>query len=234
MDDNKRNIEDGTVYWNEYGERMYPDYMKEAQTAYQTTGDPALGRFLAKKQGEYTIEDYYALPEECRVELIDGVIYNMAAPSGKHQDLGGYIHAQFLYYILRNKGKCLARMAPSDVQLDRDSKTMVQPDVYIGCEKDKFKNRVYYGAPDLVIEVLSPSSRKKDREIKYRKYKNAGVREYWVVDPEAERVTVHDFEHGGTTRIYTFEDRVPVGIWDGKCQVDFAEALEMTRFLLEE
>ncbi|MDO4313646.1 MAG: Uma2 family endonuclease [Eubacteriales bacterium] len=225
--------DDRTIQWNEYGERMYPDYMKEAQTAYQTTGDPALGRFLAKKQGEYTIEDYYALPEECRVELIDGVIYNMAAPNQKHQGIGGYIHAQLWNYVLKNKGKCLPLMAPNDIQLDRDNRTMVQPDIYVGCDREKFQNQVYYGAPDLVIEVLSPSSRKRDREIKYRKYKNAGVREYWIIDPETERVTVHDFEHGGTTGIYTFEDRVPVGIWDGKCVIDFAEGYEMIRFLYE-
>lgn len=219
--------------WNEYGERMYPDFIKEARAAYQTGGDPGLGRLLAKRQGEYTIEDYYALPEECRVELIDGVIYNMCAPAQRHQAIAGYIYAQLLSYTLRRKGDCIPLMSPSDVQLDRDDKTMVQPDVYVGCEREKFRDKVYYGAPDLVVEVLSPSSRRRDREIKYRKYKNAGVREYWIVDPDTQRVAVHDFAHEDVVKVYTFEDKVPVGIWDGKCQVNFAECYEMIRFLYE-
>ncbi|MDO4312336.1 MAG: Uma2 family endonuclease [Eubacteriales bacterium] len=204
---------------NEYGERMYPDYIKEAQAAYQVTEDPALGKLLAKKQGEYTIEDYYALPDHCRVELIDGVIYNMAAPSGSHQDIAGEIFYQLKDYIRCNKGNCMVRIAPSDVQLERDDKTMVQPDVYIGCDREKFKEQVYYGAPDLVVEVLSPSSRKRDRGVKYQKYHDAGVREYWIVDLTAKRVVVTDFEHKSATKIYTFEDKVPVGIWEGKCKI---------------
>lgn len=216
--------------WNEYGERLYPDFIKESQTAYQVTGSPVLGRLLGKRQGEYTIEDYYALPEDCRVELIDGVIYNMAAPLGLHQDISGEIFYQLKDYIRQNRGRCIIRIAPCDVQLDCDDKTMVQPDMFIGCDREKVLDKVYYGAPDLLIEVLSPSSWKRDREIKHRKYENAGVREYWIVDPKAKRVTVYDFEHGEKTATYTFEDKVPVGIWNGKCEVDFAEIDKILEF----
>lgn len=238
-DNRDKNQEEGKkieteVQWNEYEERLCSDFIKESQAAYQATGDPALGRLLVKRQGEYTVEDYFALPEDCRVELIDGVLYNMCAPTYKHQGLGGYIYAQFFNYVSRNKGKCLPFMSPCNVQLDCNDKTIVQPDVIIACDRDKFRGRVYYGAPELVIEVLSPSSGKRDREIKYRKYKNAGVREYWIVDPKAKRVTVYDFEHEEKITVYTFEDKVPVGIWDGKCEVDFAEAYEMIRFLYEQ
>ncbi len=216
------------------GRSRYPDFIKESQAVYQATGDPALERILNKKQGEYTIEDYYALPETCRVELIDGVIYNMAAPSYGHQGVGGELFFQFRRYIMERKGSCFPFMSPIDVQLDQDDKTIVQPDVIVACDRDKIKKQVYYGAPDLVVEVLSPSNTLKEQNLKYHKYKNAGVREYWVVDPHKQVVAVHDFEHGGAPVVYTFKDKVPVGIFAGELEIDFAELYENIRFLYED
>lgn len=209
----------------------YPDFIKESQAVYQATGEPALKRILSKRQGEYTIEDYYALPETCRVELIDGVIYNMAAPGYRHQGVGGELFFQFRRYIMERKGTCFPFMSPIDVQLDRDDKTIVQPDVIVTCDRDKIQEQVYYGAPDLVIEVLSPSNTLKEQNLKYHKYKNAGVREYWVVDPLKQLVIVHDLEHGNAPVIYTFQDKVPVGIFSGGLEIDFAEICENISFL---
>ena len=186
------------------------------------------------KQGQYTVEDYLCLPEEERVELIDGVIYDMAAPTDKHQILGNEIYARFRDYIRKNKGKCITITAPLDVQLDCDNKTMVQPDVVIVCDRNKFKEGRVFGAPDLIVEVLSESTKKKDITIKGAKYSAAGVREYWLVDPKKKRVHVYYYEQEELLPVmYTFEQKVPVGIWNGECKVDFAEIYEYMSFLYE-
>lgn len=225
--------EDRTWNGKEPEERMYPDFIKEAQAAYQKTGDPVLGKMLLKKQGEYTVEDYYALPDTCRVELIDGVIYNMAAPTNVHQILVFRIAAQLDAWIERRKGDCMVMISPMNVQLDREDKTVLQPDVYVVCNRDKMMENVLYGEPDLVVEVLSPSSSKKDRVIKYNKYRYAGVREYWIVDPKMQRIIVYDFEQAADPAIYTFEDKVPVHIFDGEAAIDFADIYRRVKFLYD-
>lgn len=217
--------------YNEFGERMYPDFVKEAQAAYQVNGDVLLRQLLLKKQGEYTIEDYYALPDECRVELIDGVIYNMAAPSARHQAVCGELFFRFRQYIMERKGKCFPFMSPINVQLDEDDKTMVQPDMIVTCRRDKIREKVFYGAPDMVIEVLSPSNRPKEQQIKYHKYKNAGVREYWVVHPDRKQVTVNDFEGNKEPVVYSFQDKIPIHIFHGELEIDFAEIYQEISFL---
>ena len=183
------------------------------------------------RQGSYTLDDYYALPEERRVELIDGVFYDMTAPSARHQLIGGEIYAVFRDYIRSHRGDCIPCIAPFDVQLDKDNKTMVEPDVFVVCNRDIIINRCVYGAPDLVVEVLSPSTKRKDTIIKLNKYLNAGVREYWMIDPLEETVTVYDFEHDSFSMHYTFDDLVPVMIWDGACTVDFREIRDYISFL---
>lgn len=188
---------------------------------------------VAKTQGEFTTEDYFSIPDEQRVELIDGIIYDMAAPTSIHQLLGTEINTRFRDYIKKNGGKCITVMSPLDVQLDEDDKTIVQPDVLVICNRTKFKYKRVYGAPDLVVEILSPSTRKKDIVIKTAKYMDAGVREYWIVDPENLRVCVYCFEKNGFPTMYTFEQKVPVGIWNGECEVDFAEIYDYVRFLFE-
>lgn len=206
-------------------EELYDaDMIKEAASAYN----------VPKQQGEYTIEDYYKIPDDVRVELIDGVIYDMGAPSSLHQIITNRINIRIDAYVQKKKGKCIVVISPIDVQLDCDDRTMVQPDVLIICDRNKIKKRVVYGAPDLVVEVLSPSTRIKDISIKMKKYHNAGVREYWIVDPDKKRVYVYEFEKEELPAVYTFEDKVPVGIFEGECEVDFAEIYEYVRFLYED
>mgnify|MGYP000438242551 FL=1 len=133
------------------------------------------------------MEDYYALPEEQRVELIDGVIYDMSAPTSVHQLLGTEILLVLKDYIRKQHGRCVLIASPIDVQLDCDDKTMVQPDVIVVCDREKIQNRCIFGAPDFVAEVLSESTRKKDLVLKLNKYMTAGVREYWLVDPDRKK-----------------------------------------------
>ncbi len=197
--------------------------VREAAMVYQT-----------KHQGEYTLEDYYAMPDERRVELIDGVIYDMSSPTNIHQLIASEIREQLRSYIRKKGGNCIPIMAPADVQLDCDDRTMVQPDVFVVCDKDKIIKRCTYGVPDFIVEILSPSTRKKDVKIKLRKYIAAGVREYWIVDPDQKSVVVYDFEHDELPVIYGFDAKVPVAIFDGECEIDFAEIYEYISFLYEE
>ena len=192
------------------------------------------GAPIEKCQGDYTVEDYYAWPEDERIELIDGVIYDMGAPYLVHQGLVGEIFFALKTYVKKNKGTCTVGISPIDVQLDCDNKTMVQPDVMVICKKDRINKKNILGAPDLVVEVLSKATRKKDMTIKLSKYTNAGVREYWIVDSKNERVIVYDIENDLGISLYTFDDQVPVRIFEGKCIVDFKEIKEYLGDLLSE
>lgn len=190
----------------------------------------AYTQFVEKKQGEYTLEDYYALPEERRVELIDGVIYDMSSPLFVHQIIAGEIFAQIREYILKNKGACVPVISPVDVQLDCDNKTMVQPDVLIVCDKEKIRRFGIFGAPDFVLEVLSASTRKKDLTLKLSKYIEAGVREYWVIDPEKKILLTYDFSEEGIPSIYPLEREVGLAIYEGKLKINLdriAESIEL-------
>ena len=123
--------------------------------------------------------------------------------------------------------------APVDVQLDCDEKTMVQPDVLVVCDREKIVPTHVYGAPDLIMEILSPATRKIDMNIKHSKYAAAGVSEYWLIDPDKKKVVVYDLEHNELPAIYGFEDQVPVNIFAGKCQIDFSEICSYIEFLFE-
>ncbi|MBR5740770.1 MAG: Uma2 family endonuclease [Firmicutes bacterium] len=191
-----------------------------------------------KKQGEYTIEDYLEIPDERRVELIDGCIYDMsAAPNTLHQMIAGEVYHQLRSCAERHELSCMPFMSPIDVQLDCDNRTMVQPDVIILCDMNKLLWKRVYGAPEFVMEVLSPSTRNKDMITKLNKYINAGCLEYWVVDPDNEQVMTYDFRKGLWPVIYSIKDKVPVAISDGKCEIDFSEVyrvLEMSPHFYDE
>ena len=202
-----------------YTERpAYADTVRAAAPAYGEP-DPDVPH---KKQGEYTVEDYLSLPEDRRVELIDGVFYDMTAPSYSHQYIVGQIYAQLFTQAETHRCPCHPFVAPADVQLDCDDRTMVQPDVLVICDLSRIMHGRYFGAPDLVVEVLSPSTRNKDMLLKAGKYQRAGVRELWIVDPKEHRVMVYDFREEETRlSICGFDGELPVLISDGSCAVDF-------------
>ena len=206
--------------------RQYHYTVPEEEPLYLRDGAPAYVTGLpeGKKQGEYTIEDRNALPEDHPYELIDGVIYNMASPALRHQSISGAIYRQLWNYVDSQGGDCIPFIAPTDVRLDRDERTMVVPDVFVICQPDddRMDNDKYInGAPDLIIEVLSPSTRRKDMFTKLHKYEAAGVREYWIVDPNKEKVIVYIFGEESDVSLYGFDSEVPVGIYQGKCRIDF-------------
>lgn len=186
-----------------------------------------------KQQGEFTLEDYYEIPDDIRVELIDGVLYTMNSPTSAHQLIAGVIYTKLFTYVMEKKGKCIPMISPIDVQLDCDEKTMVQPDVIVVCDRDKVINQCVYGAPDFVVEVLSKSTKKKDSVTKLNKYMNAGVKEYWMIDPKRKSVIVYNFESDIYPVIYGFDAKISVSIWGEDCIIDFAEVYEYIRFLYE-
>lgn len=185
-----------------------------------------------KKQGEYTIEDYYALPDDIRVELIDGVFYDMSSPTFVHQDILSEFFWQIRKYIDSKKGSCKPLMSTLDVRLDCDNRTIVQPDILIICEKSKDKIRRWgiMGAPDFALEVLSPSTRKKDMTLKLMKYSEAGVREYWILDPDKQKLVVYDLEHEELPVIYDLHGTAPVNIFHGNLEIN----LDRIRELIQE
>lgn len=168
----------------------------------------------ARKLKSYTIDDIYALPEGERAELIDGKIYYMAPPNRRHQDIIFSLSRKIADYIESKNGDCKVYLAPFAVFLNEDDGNYVEPDISIICDSNKLNDKGCVGAPDWIIEIVSPSSRKIDYYNKLFKYRTAGVREYWVVDPDRKIVTVYEFEHDNMEE-YSFGEDVPVGIYEG-------------------
>ncbi|MCM1184468.1 MAG: Uma2 family endonuclease [Roseburia sp.] len=161
----------------------------------------------------YTLDDIYALPEGHRAELIDGRIYNMAPPARIHQHLLMKLSALIHDYISAKGGSCLVYPAPFAVFLNNDDKNYVEPDISVICDKSKLDDRGCNGAPDWVIEIVSPSSQQMDYGIKLFKYRTAGIREYWIINPITRTVNVFDFEQEKGTCQYSFDDSIPVSIY---------------------
>ena len=179
-----------------------------------------------KDQGGYTIEDYFSLPEEKRAELIDGVFYDMASTSVIHQLIAGQIFVQLNVFLRKKKASCVPCIAPVDVQLDCDDRTMVQPDVLVVCDREKIRKSGIFGAPDFVAEILSKATRRKDMLVKLAKYAQAGVREYWLIDPDKQNVLVYDLKNMEFPSIYGFDAKIPVTIFGGECKINMRDIQE--------
>lgn len=164
----------------------------------------------------YTEEDYFKLPENVRAELINGfLIYAQAAPSTIHQSILSELHAEIHSYIKAKGGSCKIFPAPFAVKLQEDRNTIVEPDISVICDKGKITKRGCIGAPDWIIEIVSPGNQKHDYVTKLGLYESAGVREYWIVDPARECVWVYFFEKNHfKVNSYTFQDTIPVNIYD--------------------
>lgn len=169
---------------------------------------------VVRKIETYTIEDIYALPEGERAELIDGKIYYMAAPGRTHQRILLSLSRKIADYIDSHDGECEVDIAPFAVFLNNDDINYVEPDISVICDPSRLDEKGCHGAPDWMIEIVSPGSRQMDYYKKLLKYCTAGVRVYWVVDPDKDIVTVYDFEADTMTE-YSFGEDVPVGIYEG-------------------
>ncbi|HAB94218.1 MAG TPA: DNA-binding protein [Lachnospiraceae bacterium] len=202
---------------------IYEDLPETHDVVRETAAKCKYAPAVRKKDGEYTLDDYYALPDERRVELIDGVFYDMSAPAVIHQKILGELHLLFRECTDAHEGECEVYLSPCDVRLDMDNKTMVQPDLLVICGPYDLGAKRFEGAPDLALEILSPSTRSKDMLLKLYKYQNAGVKEYWIVDPDHETVMVYDFRDGNFyPEKYDFDSVIPIHISDGQCSIDFS------------
>jgi len=176
------------------------------------------------RDGYYTYADYLTWDDDRRWELIDGKAYLMSAPNRKHQTVLGRFYLQFGNFL---KGKkCEVFLAPFDVRLNADTldDTVVQPDIMVVCSESKLSGgKGVVGAPDLVIEILSPSNPNHDRVRKFKKYCETGVREFWIADPVAQTVAVNILSDGKyNTRIYGATDEVPTDVLPG-CVIELSE-----------
>ncbi len=171
------------------------------------------------ERGLYAAEDYWGLPDDRRAELINGVLYDMAPPSTQHQAIVAGMVADLTLHVRGRGGPCRVYGVPVAVRLNCGSndESWVEPDVIVVCDPAKISDRGCEGAPDLAVEVVSPSSRQKDYLIKTLAYERAGVREYWIVDAACEQVAVYRFEADGPhLTTYAFADAVPVSVFDGQ------------------
>ena len=168
---------------------------------------------LPQQNKSYTTDDIYHLPEGQRAELIDGQMYMMAPPTRRHQQMLGALYRKIADYIDKNGGSCEVDIAPFAVFLNADDKNYVEPDISVICDADKLTDKGCTGAPDWIIGIVSPGSRRMDYYTKLFKYQTAGVREYWIVDPEKNRIIVYLFESDDTQE-YTFLDSVKAGIYE--------------------
>lgn len=165
------------------------------------------------KEKSYTIEDIYNLPEGQRAELIDGQLYNMIPPGRIHQKLVSEFTQLLGQYVKSHNGSCEVYPAPFAVNLTADDKTYVEPDISIICDKNKLTDKDCSGAPDFIIEIVSPSSRKMDYSTKNTLYFESGVREYWIVDPAKQRTTIYQYEVDAAPTIIPFNQEIQAGIY---------------------
>jgi Uma2 family endonuclease len=191
---------------------------------------------LHREKRQYTYADYLAWDENERIEIIDGIPYHtyggeiieggpvmQAAPSRSHQEISGELYRQ-LANFLRGKS-CKVYSAPFAVRLnaDGDDDTAIEPDISVVCDRFRLDDRGCKGAPDLIAEVLSPSTARKDRIIKFNKYLRAGVREYWLVDPDTRTVQVCLLKDGlYFVSGYTDADTAPVDVLPG-CMINLRD-----------
>ena len=161
-----------------------------------------------------TLEQYETLPEDARAEVFDGQIYYMASPSQEHQIISMELSTLLNTYLKSKKGTCRVFHAPFDVKLNDAPLTIVQPDLMIVCDKNKLDEKRCNGAPDFIIEIVSPGNPSDDYIRKPFYYKNAGEREYWIVDPRRKTVTVNYFEGNLLNVQYSFDSTIKVNIYD--------------------
>ena len=175
---------------------------------------------LPQQNKEYTIDDIYALPDGQRAELIDGQMYMMAPPNRRHQRILLSLSRKIADYIDKKGGSCEVDIAPFAVFLNADDKNYVEPDISVICDPDKLTDKGCTGAPDWIIEIVSPGSRRTDYYTKLFKYHTVRVKEYWIVDPEKNRILVYNFASEDTGD-YTFSDAVKAGIYED-LEIDFS------------
>ncbi len=183
---------------------------------------------MLRKDTRITVDDIVMKSGGRDKELVDGKVITCDMPGLAHQDMVESIGEKIRSFIKENGGDCKVYVAGLNVYLDDDEYTLVIPDVVVVCDREKLKEKGLYGAPDWVIEVVSPSTREVDYHKKLYKYMNAGVREYWIVDIEREMVSVCINGEPMNVTIYHFGEEIPVELCDRKLTIWSNEKLNST------
>ena len=186
---------------------------------------------IPSKNKIYTYKDYLTFPEDERIEIIEGEIFNMSpAPARIHQKLISKLSQVLQNYIDSNNGECEVYVAPFDVILKKDneetinSKSIVQPDISVICDKNKLTDAGCTGSPDMIVEIISPSNSGHDYVTKLNLYQKYKVKEYWIIDPRVKKIFVYFLDENGfydLVNSYTFNDKVKVNIYDD-LEIDFS------------
>lgn len=175
---------------------------------------------LPQQNKKYTYADYLTWPEDERWEIIDGVPYMQAAPSWQHQTISVELTRQFANFL--QEKPCRVFTAPFDLRLpeenesDDETTNVLQPDIVVICDNKGLKGTGFYGIPELIIEISSPSTSRKDKVLKFNKYEKAGVKEYWIVEPEGKFISVFTLQENkryGRPETYTEKDKVKVSVF---------------------
>lgn len=176
------------------------------------------------RANNYTEKDYYSLPENVRAELIDGQIYSMSAPGRIHQEILNFVNTEINIYLRSKKGPCRVYPAPFAVRLFEDSdRTVVEPDISVICDPNKLTDKGCTGAPDWIVEIISPATSSHDYIRKLNLYAKAGVKEYWILDPRIGKVFLYRLNQADVSvDSYTLQDKIKVNIWDD-LWIDFSE-----------
>ena len=177
----------------------------------------------------YTGEDIQKLSSHTRAELIDGKLYMMAGASRTHQFLVAELLFEIKAYIRAKQGGCQAYTAPFDVRLFRDDSVIVQPDIMVICNTDILTEKGCMGAPDWIIEIVSQSNSSHDYITKLMQYMKAGVREYWIVNSDQQKVIVMNFEGAKESDEYSFDDTIPSGVIEG-FEVQIGRLFDLNEF----
>ena len=172
----------------------------------------------------FSEEDYYNLPENVRAELINGKFYYMSAPSRIHQQILGFLFHAIYHYFSAKNGPCQVYPAPFTVKLFQDNdQTIVEPDISVICDPKKLTDKGCTGAPDWIIEIISPTNSSNDYVRKLNLYMDAGVKEYWIVDPISSQIFVYHLEQTDfKADCYSFQDKIKVHFYKD-LWIDFAE-----------
>ncbi|WP_088188834.1 Uma2 family endonuclease [Desulfosporosinus sp. FKA] len=176
---------------------------------------------IPESKEKYTYADYLTWPEGERWEIIDGIPYRQAAPTWQHQSISRELLRQLSNYLLHKT--CQVFAAPFDLcipelnETDEEISNVVsQPDIAVICDESKLRKTGYFGTPELVMEITSPSTARNDKLVKFNKYEKAGVREYWIVEPEIKIVSVFTLQNNkkyGRPDVFSEEGQISVSIF---------------------
>lgn len=175
----------------------------------------------------YTEYDYYSLPENTRAELIEGQLYYQAAPSRAHQEILNFLNTELNIYVRSKGGDCRIYPAPFAVKLHPDKHTIVEPDITVICNHSKLTDQGCTGAPDWIIEIVSPGNPSNDYIRKLYLYADAWVKEYWIVDPRSETIFVYYLaQENFKPKAYSFQDTVTANLF-GDLQINFSQLTKL-------